>query len=75
MQGYKSDQEWLSGNVKLRQMMPDSHLLVRIHEHKETDLTFIYEITRKYYCNNKGRPSIHPVLFFRVQITVPQRGL
>jgi hypothetical protein len=71
MQGYKSHKEWLSGFVKLRQVIPNNHLLVRIHEHKETYLTFIYEITRKYYCNTKGRPFVDPVVFFRMQIIVP----
>jgi hypothetical protein len=50
MQGYKSDQEGVScDRVSLRYMIPDDHLLVRIHESKELDLSFIYEITKKCY--------------------------
>ncbi|MFP3018740.1 MAG: hypothetical protein ACEY3E_07760 [Candidatus Tisiphia sp.] len=49
-------------------MIPDDHLLVRIHESKELDLSFIYEITKKCYCANYGRPSIGSVLFFKMQI-------
>ncbi|MDR0773914.1 MAG: IS5/IS1182 family transposase, partial [Rickettsia sp.] len=49
-------------------MIPDDHLLVRIHESKELDLSLIYEITKKCYCANYGRPSIDPVLFFKMQI-------
>ena len=68
MQGHKAYQEESFGNFRLRQTIPNNHLLVRIHENEELDFTFIYEITKEYYCNNKGRPSIDPVLFFRIQI-------
>ncbi|WP_197407934.1 transposase [Rickettsia rhipicephali] len=49
-------------------MIPNDHLLVRIHEAKELEFSFIYEITKNRYCANYGRPSIDPVLFFRMQI-------
>ncbi|WP_341758697.1 transposase [Candidatus Tisiphia endosymbiont of Ditula angustiorana] len=69
MQGYKSDQEGVRcDSVSLRCMIPDDHLLVRIHESKELDLSSIYEITKKCYCANYGRPSIDSVLFFKMQI-------
>ncbi|AAY62318.1 Transposase (plasmid) [Rickettsia felis URRWXCal2] len=32
------------------------------------EFSFIYEITKNRYCANYGRPSIDPVLFFRMQI-------
>ncbi len=40
MQDYKSDQEGVRcDRVSLRCMIPDDHLLVRIHESKELDST------------------------------------
>lgn len=47
-------------------MIPDNHLLIKID--KEIDFSFIYELTQALYCRDNGRPSINPVLFFRMQI-------
>jgi len=33
-------------SLSLRHMIPDDHLLVRIHEAKELEFSFIYEITQ-----------------------------
>lgn len=66
MQGYQSYQEKLFSLVNLREMIPDNHLLVKID--KALDLSFIYDLTKELYCKNNGRPSIDPVLFFRMQI-------
>jgi transposase len=66
MQGYKPYQEKLFSTVNLREMIPDNHLLVRID--KEIDFSFIYDLTKGLYCHDNGRPSIDPVLFFRMQI-------
>jgi len=68
MQGYKLDQSVRCNSLSLRHMIPNDHLLVRIHEAKELEFSFIYEITKNRYCANYGRPSIDPVLFFRMQI-------
>jgi transposase len=32
------------------------------------DLRFIYELTHDLYCEANGRPSVDPVLFFRMQL-------
>lgn len=66
MQGYKPYQEQLFSTVNLREMIPDKHLLIKID--KEIDFSFIYDLTKELYCNDNGRPSIDPVLFFRMQI-------
>ncbi|HJD57695.1 MAG TPA: transposase, partial [Rickettsia endosymbiont of Ceroptres masudai] len=68
MQGCKLDQSVKCNSLGLRHMIPDDHLLVRIHEAKEFEFSFIYEITKNRYCINYGRPSIEPILFFRMQI-------
>lgn len=68
MQGCKLDQSVKCNSLSLRHMIPDDHLLVRIHEAKELEFSFIYEITKNRYCTNYGRPSIDPILFFRMQI-------
>ena len=47
-------------------MIPQDHLLRRIDS--KIDFDFIYEITERLYCPDNGRPSIDPVLFFRMQL-------
>lgn len=59
IQGYKLCQEKLFSTVNLREILPVD---------KQIDFLFIYELTKSLYCNDKGRPSIDPVLLFRMQI-------
>jgi transposase len=66
MQGYQSYQERLFSIVNLSEMIPANHLLVKID--KALDLSFIYDLTKALYCKNNGRPSVDPVLFFRMQM-------
>lgn len=66
MQGKKHYQDRLFSTVNLAEMIPGNHLLVRLD--KAINLGFIYELTRDYYCSDNGRPSIDPVLFFRMQL-------
>jgi transposase len=66
MQRYQPYQEKLFSSINLREMVPNKHLLVKID--KVTGLSFIYELTKELYCKNNGRPSVDPVVFFRMQI-------
>jgi len=66
MQGRKRCELRLFTMVNLEEMMPPNHLLVRIN--RAVNLDFIYELTSKLYCSDNGRPSIDPVLFFRMQL-------
>src|SRR5262245_27253143 len=47
-------------------MIPQDHLLRRIDS--KIDFGFIYDVTERLYCSDNGRPSIDPVLFFRMQL-------
>ena len=66
MQGKKHYEERLFSTINLKNMIPKNHLLMRID--KAIDLDFIYELTSDLYCSDNGRPSIDPVLFFRIQL-------
>ena len=66
MQGKKHYQDRLFSTVNLAAMIPQSHVLVRLD--RVLDLSFIYELTKGLYCVDNGRPSIDPVLFFRMQL-------
>jgi hypothetical protein len=64
MREKKYYQDRLSSTVNLAAMIPENHLLVRID--KALNLGFIYNLTTDLYCSDNGRPSIDPVLFFRM---------
>lgn len=66
MQGQQDSQRVLFDTVDLELMVPRDHLLRRID--KQIDLEFIYELTEPLYCQGNGRPSVDPVLFFRMQL-------
>jgi transposase len=52
--------------IDLQAPIPPGHLVRRVA--KLVDLSFIYELTHDLYCEDNGRPSVDPVLFFRMQL-------
>ncbi len=50
--------------VYLEELVPDDHLLRKID--KYIDFSFILEKVAPYYCENNGRPSINPVILFKM---------
>jgi len=66
MQGRKRCEQRLFTMVNLEEMIPQNHLLARIN--RAVNLDFIYGLTSNLYCSDNGRPSIAPVLFFRMQL-------
>ena len=55
-----------SGYKELSGLIPANHILKKIN--KLIDFSFIYPMVKKLYANNFGRPSIDPVLFFKMQL-------
>lgn len=45
-------------------LVAKDHLVRKIQ--KAIDFSFIYDIVRKYYSQNEGRPSIDPVILFKI---------
>ena len=50
--------------VCLEQLVPEDHLLRVIDRH--IDFSFIRDKVRQYYCEDNGRPSIDPVVLFKM---------
>ena len=46
------------------ELMPEDHLLRKIDS--VIDFTKIYEIVSDLYCENNGRPSIDPIVLFKM---------
>lgn len=63
MIGKKSKQQKME-IVMLEELVPENHLLRKID--KVIDFSFINEICRPYYSEDKGRPAIEPEKLFRM---------
>ncbi len=50
--------------VRVEDLVPDDHLLRKID--RFIDLSFITEKVSPYYCHDNGRPSIDPIVLFKM---------
>lgn len=66
MQGKQIYQPKLFTHVRIEDLIQPEHLLRKID--RVLDLGFIRGMTRKLYCEENGRPSIDPEVYFRLQI-------
>ena len=58
--------------VSLEELVPQDHFYR--HLQKTLDLSFVYDLVREYYAA-AGRPSIDPVVFFKLQLVMFFEGL
>jgi transposase len=65
MQGKKSFKQKLFYDVSLETLVPQDHIIRKLD--KVLDLTFIYEETKNFY-SHEGKPSIDPVVLFKLHI-------
>src|SRR5437764_1433406 len=59
-------------NVSLEQLVPTDHFYR--HLHKSLDLSFVRELVAPFYAAG-GRPSIDPVVFFKLQLIMFFEGI
>ncbi len=52
--------------VVIDDLVPQDHLLRKIDKH--IDFTFIYDLVEDLYCLDNGRPSIDPVMLFKMML-------
>jgi len=64
VQGQHQYQPELFSQIDYQQLIPPNHLLRRID--RVLDLGFLPEITKPFYAEEKGRPSIAPDIFVRM---------
>ena len=50
----------------IEQLVPQDHLLRLIDEH--LDFSFIIDKVRPFYSESKGRPSLDPILLFKMML-------
>ena len=73
MIGHQEYQPKLFSTVDIDSLIPPNHLLRKIDQ--ALDLSFIREMTESHYCSDNGRPSIDPVLFFRIYLIIFLYGI
>ena len=66
MQGKQCGQRELFSTIDLERFIPQDHRLRKVD--RIVDLDFLYGLTEALYSPDNGRPSIDPVLFFRMQL-------
>src|SRR3954470_5967883 len=59
-------------NVSLEKLVPADHFYR--HLHKSLDLTFVRDLVAPFYAAG-GRPSIDPIVFFKLQLILFFEGL
>jgi transposase len=64
MQGQQQYQHQLFHYFDIESLIPQNHLLRKINQN--VDLSFVRELTEPFYCQNNGRPSVDPEIFFRI---------
>ena len=52
--------------VRIEDLVPNDHLLRKID--KYIDFSFLREKVKDYYCHDNGRPSIDPVVLFKMML-------
>lgn len=64
MLGKKTNRNQTYEFVLLDDLVPDNHLVRKLDKH--IDFTFIYDLVEPLYCKDNGRPSIDPVMLFKM---------
>ncbi len=65
MQGRKSSEPKLFYQVSLDHFVPQDHIVRKIQD--VLDLSYLYTATKPYYAHD-GKPSIDPVVLFKLYI-------
>lgn len=60
----KKDRQYEMEFVHIEELVPEDHLLRKID--KYIDFSFILEKVRPYYCEDNGRPSLDPLVLFKM---------
>jgi transposase len=73
MQGVHAFDPKVKTSIDLESFVAEDHFLRRID--RVLDLSFVRELTAACYADGKGRPSIDPEVFFRMQLVAYFNGI
>ena len=60
-------------DVSLEDLVPPDNFYRQLEA--KLDLSFVRELVQDYYCSGNGRPSIDPVVFFKLQLIMFFEGI
>ena len=66
MMGMKERQFKLHGKMSLETLVPEDHFYRQLET--QLDLSFVRDLVKSTYCPDNGRPSVDPVVFFKLQL-------
>jgi transposase len=69
----KDNQQLKMEFVMLEELVQEDHDLRKIDRH--IDFSFVYELVKPYYADAKGRPSIDPVVLFKMSLIQALYGI
>ena len=58
----------LPKDVSLEELVPEEHFYRRLEA--TLDLSFVRELVAPLYAKSSGRPSVDPVVFFKLQLVM-----
>ncbi|WP_042536296.1 IS1182 family transposase, partial [Anoxybacillus ayderensis] len=66
LQRHQEDRRHVETTVKIDDLVPEDHLVRKLE--KAIDFSFIYDIVKDLYSPDHGRPSIDPVVLFKMYL-------
>ena len=54
------------GQISLESLVPKDHFYRQLEA--KLDLSFVRDLVKATYCANNGRPSVDPIVFFKLQL-------
>ena len=73
MQGVQAFEPKVKASIDLDSFVAEDHFLRRID--RVLDLSFVRDLTAACYADGKGRPSIDPEVYFRMQLVAYFNGI
>ena len=69
----KKEREFMPQVVSLEALVPKENFYRKLEA--KVDLAFVRELVRDHYVTNFGRPSVDPVVFFKLQLIMYFEGI
>ncbi|GIW49924.1 MAG: hypothetical protein KatS3mg080_0535 [Anoxybacillus sp.] len=66
LQRYQEDRRHIETTVKIDDLVPEDHLVRKLE--KAIDFSFIYDMVKDLYSPDHGRPSLDPVVLFKMYL-------
>jgi transposase len=69
----QKEKQFTAQVVSLEQLVPPDNFYRQLEA--KLDLSFVYDLVKGCYASSRGRPSIDPVVFFKLQLVMFFEGI